>query len=96
MTQSEHVDAVSAAGRQRFADGADVNDVLAFFAANGLGIVAVVRASMLAFDLSLVDARELVESAQPYSSEYAAEPDWHREVLQRLKPALDASRELGH
>jgi hypothetical protein len=47
------------------------------------------------FDLSLVDARELVEIAQPYNSKYAAEADWHQEVLQRLKPALDALRELG-
>jgi hypothetical protein len=94
MTKAEHIDAVSTAGRHRFADGADVDEVLAFFAVSGLGIIAAIRAAMLTFDLNLVDARELVESAQPYNSECAAASTWHREVLQRLKPALDASLEL--
>lgn len=68
--------------------------MVAFFAVNGLGIIAAIRAAMLTFDLSLVDARELVESAQPYNSKYEAAVGWHQEVLQRLKPALDALREL--
>jgi hypothetical protein len=93
VTQTEHVDDVSAAGRQRFIDGADVDEVLAYFAVSGLGIIAAIRAATLAFDLSLVDARELVESAQPYNSRYAAAMDWHQEVLQRLMPALCALRE---
>jgi len=94
VTQTEHIDAVSAVGRQRFVDGADVDEVLALFAVTGLGVIAAIRAAVLAFDLSLVDARELVESAQPYNSKDVA-VDWHQEVLQRLKPALDASRELA-
>jgi ribosomal protein L7/L12 len=93
VTQTEHIDAVSAAGRQRFVDGADVDEVLASFAVDGLGIIAAIRAAMLAFDLSLVDARDLVESAQPYRSTSLA-VDWHQEVLQRLKPALEALRRL--
>jgi ribosomal protein L7/L12 len=87
VTHEEHVDAISTAGRQCFADGAEVDEVLVFFADSGLGIIAAIRAAMVAFGLGLVDARELVESAEPYNSSYAT-VDWHQEVLQRLKPAL--------
>ncbi|GLW31813.1 hypothetical protein [Actinoplanes regularis] len=94
IPQTEHVETVSATGRQCFVDGADVDEVLALFAVNRLGIIAAIRAARLTFDLSLVDARHLVESSQPYNSKYAAAVDWHQEVLQRLKPALEALREL--
>ncbi|WIM93201.1 hypothetical protein ACTOB_005173 [Actinoplanes oblitus] len=93
MTQTEVIDAVAALGRRRLADGADVDEVLAFFQAEGLGIIAAIRATHLALDLTLVDARDLVESAQPYNSKYPAAANWHQEVLQRLQHAVSALRE---
>jgi ribosomal protein L7/L12 len=94
VTQLEHVDAVSAAGRQLFADGSDVDQVLVFFAANVLGIIAAIRAAMTTFGIGLVDARELVESAQLYNGKNPPAVTWHQDVLQRLKPVLDALRNL--
>jgi hypothetical protein len=92
VTPVERIDAVALLGHRRLVDGADVDEVLAFFDTEGLGIVAAVRAAMLAFELTLVDARELVESAQPYNSNYATAVDWHRRVLRRLQPRINALR----
>ncbi|WP_127553063.1 hypothetical protein [Actinoplanes sp. OR16] len=92
MTRMEHADAVSAAGRQRFVDGSDVDDVLDLFAVNGLCIIAAVRAARLVFGLSLKDARDLVETSQAYHSDDPVVVDVHRTVLQRLKPALECAK----
>jgi hypothetical protein len=86
------VHAIAVAGRKRLADGDEIDEVLAYFKAEGLGILPAIRATMIAFELRLVEARELVESSPAFNSRPGTAVHWHQEVLQRLKPTVDALR----
>ena len=89
MSLEDRIAVVASAGRARLASGDDLDGVIAFFQAEGLSIILTIRAAVLAFGLSLRDARDLVETGPAFNDGYEIHAEYHRELVTRLRRIID-------
>jgi hypothetical protein len=81
--------------REHLAAGRSIEEALAALRAADAGIIVAIGAAMLALDISLRDARELVETSPAFNDQAHLHADLRRELLERLAPQIESNSATG-
>jgi hypothetical protein len=73
--------------------GADIEVALVALREATNGFLMSIATAMKALNISLVDARYLIETSPAFTSEHAVDAEVRRELLDRIAPQIEAARQ---